>query len=73
MSKKLRFCFKVFKGKEIYVCIKREEKTYMMPRNRYKKIQEKLRKEVAVKNKCSIHSVVAITLNEYLDKIEETK
>lgn len=83
MIKSLRFCFKVDKSvglvedekgnaDERLICIKANDvKSYTVPGNKYKNMQEAFRNIVAHQLQCNPKMLTPITLNEYLDNTEE--
>lgn len=83
MKKNLRICFKIDASvgmaidkngneSEAFVCVKAEDvKSYTIPSEEYKNIQEGFRNMLAAQIGCDISLLTPITLNEYLDNTEE--
>ena len=79
---KIRLCYRVEKEAgwgedehgnptEVYSCVKFDYKTYNIPKNQYKELVEAGRRITASQFKIDENLITPITLNEYLDNMEE--
>ena len=79
---KIRLCYRIEKEAgwgedefgnptEVYSCVKVNCTTYNVPKKQYKELVEAGRKITAENFIVDIHLVTPITLNEYLDNVEE--
>ena len=79
---KIRLCYRVEKEAgwgedehgnptEVYSCVKLDCKTYNIPKQEYKELVEAGKKLTAVSFNIDEDLVTPITLNEYLDNMEE--
>lgn len=79
---KIRLCYRVEKEAgwgedehgnptEVYSCVKLDYKTYNIPKNQYKELVEAGRRITASQFKIDENLITPITLNEYLDNMEE--
>ena len=68
----LRICFKIINTTPSkFVCKRGEASKYEMEREEYKDIQKALKKIVSFEEKVAEEDVISITLNEYLDHMQE--
>lgn len=56
---------------EVYSCVKVNCKTYNVPKNQYKELVEVGRRITAEQFNIDEELIIPITLNEYLDHVEE--
>lgn len=68
----LRICFKIINTTPSkFVCKRVETNKYQVARKEYKEIQDTLKKIVAFEEEIAEEDVIPITLNEYLDHMQE--
>lgn len=79
---KIRLCYRVEKEAgwgedeygnptEVYICVKVNCTTYNVPKNQYKELVEAGRRITASQFKIDENLITPITLNEYLDHVDE--
>lgn len=79
---KIRLCYRVEKEEgwgedehgnptEVYSCVKLDCTTYNIPKDEYKELVEAGRRITASQFKIDENLITPITLNEYLDNMEE--
>lgn len=79
---KIRLCYRVEKEAdwgedeygnptEVYSCVKVNCTTYNVPKNQYKELVEAGRRITASQFKIDENLITPITLNEYLDHVDE--
>ena len=79
---KIRLCYRVEKEAgwgedeygnptEVYSCVKVNCTTYNVPKNQYKELVEARRRITASQFKIDENLITPITLNEYLDHVDE--
>lgn len=79
---KIRLCYRVEKEAgwgedehgnltEVYSCVKLDCTTYNIPRDEYRELVKLGRKITATQFKIDENLITSITLNEYLDNIDE--
>nr|DAH55784.1 MAG TPA: hypothetical protein [Caudoviricetes sp.] len=82
MRLKIRLCYRVEKEAgwgedeygnptEVYSCVKVNCTTYNVPKNQYKELVEAGRRITASQFKIDENLITPITLNEYLDHVDE--